>query len=102
MYDKGQISEMITKDQKALERAVVAIYNLQTSSEQLSRETQEHNGVGFSGCDAGYLSYVAQYINDRKDEIGFGKILSGQYLTKTRNRMTKYAGQLTKIANKEL
>lgn len=102
MYNRAQIEKMITENQKALERGVIAIYERQTINEQATKNTEEHNGVGFNSSDAGYLSYVAQYIIARRDHIEIGKILSGQHLTKTTRRMAKYCGQLTKIANKEM
>jgi len=94
-YTKEQVAEKLAKNQTWLERGVLAIYERQTADEQDQHATKHVNGRGFSGCDAGYLSYIAKWLLD-------GKKLNGKHLAKTRKRMTRYAGQLTLIANEEV
>lgn len=101
-YTKEAITQMLTSSNKALERAVVAIYERQTYDEQVSEQTTHLNGVGFNGVDAGYLSYIARWIIERKETHKAGFILNQKHQDKTRRKMMKYAGQLTKIANGEI
>ncbi len=72
------------------EKAVVAIYRLQTTDEQNSGETRHSNGVGFSGSDAEFGTSIAR------------RIINGQSLTPkqeavTRKMISKYSGQLAKL-----
>ena len=86
-----EIKNKVTTDRRWLERAIVAIFNFQTYSEQRNSETNEDNGVGFNGPDAYMMSYYANWIKS-------GKHLSGAHLEKAFKKIGKYAGQLTKIA----
>ena len=93
MYSKEQIKEKILSDQRWLERSVVAIYRLQTVSEQNHDSTELKNGVGFSGAHAHVCSYMAKWILK-------GNHLSGKYLDKAKKIMPHYTKQLERIANK--
>jgi len=95
MYTKEKIKELIVTSDKAVERGLVAIFNLQTFDERKSEETREKNGVGFSAFDAPIGSYYAKWIKS-------GKHLNGRHLIKARKLILKYIGQLTKIANKKI
>lgn len=89
------IKSKIETSQEWLERGIVAIFNRQTRDEQADQVTKHQNGVGFNGVDARYMSYLARWLKS-------GKHLSGNHLVKARNKMVKYVGQLTKIANGEI
>ena len=94
-YTREQIEEKLLSSQAWLERGILAIFERQTNDEQYSEATKYLNAKGFSACDASYLSYTAKWIKS-------GKHLSGYHVIKARERMMKYAGQLTLIANGEL
>lgn len=87
-----EIKVKILTDQRWLERAVVAIYRRQTSQEQISETTLDHNCRGFSAFDAKMGTYYAKWIQG-------GKNLSGKHLEKAKKMMQKYVGQLEKVAN---
>lgn len=93
MWTKDQIVEMLETNDKAVTRAVIAIYKRQTASEQAAQTTQVSNNVGFNHSDAPYLSYCAKYAMNKKT------YLSGKHLEKSRNRVKKYWKQLLDIAN---
>lgn len=93
MWTKEQIVQMLETNDKAVTRAVIAIYNRQTADEKTAQSTLKHNNVGFNGADAPYLSYCAKYAIDRKI------YLSGKHLEKSRARIKKYSSQLLEIAN---
>lgn len=91
MISKQEIRIKLLTNQRWLERAVVAIYEQQTSDEQYDEQTIERNNQGFTGGDAKFLSYCAKWILK-------GNHLSDRFIEKARRMMLKYAGQLAKLA----
>ncbi len=83
---------------RVIGRALVAIHNNQTASEQVANITHEHNGIGFSGTDARSGSMTAKFY------IKHGKLLDWQVerwmkLDKAGYpRLCKYHKQLNTIA----
>jgi len=92
MHTKESIKDLLQRNDRAVERALLAIYNRQTDVERQSSRTVVHNGVGFSAFDASLGSYLASWISK-------GKPLTGPFLEKGRRLATKYVGQLVSIAN---
>jgi len=86
-YTKEQIQEKLKSDIRWMERAVLVLFDRQTSDEQLDLDTHHMNGVGFNGMDARYLSWVATYI--RK-----GNHLSGRHIEKVGKKLPKYWKQI--------
>lgn len=95
MYTKEQILDMIDTRDAAVVRGVLAIYKYQTEDEKRDEFTKHNNGVGFNGPDSPFLSSLAQQYQRK----GYW---SEKQLYCARKRIRKYAGQLVKIANKEL
>ena len=95
VWTKEEIKVLLEKSTVAVERGIVRIFQLQTEDEQADKQTKHHNGVGFSGVDANFGTYLARWV------MG-GNHLDGKFLTKARHLTKKYAGQLVKIANGEL
>tara|TARA_R110002020_G_scaffold293707_1_gene509412 strand:- start:751 stop:1053 length:303 start_codon:yes stop_codon:yes gene_type:complete len=87
-----EIRALIAENDKAVARGILAIYGKQTAMEQMVGETSASNGVGFSGADAPFLSSLALFYQAK----GF---LSPKQVEIGRKRITKYARQLTDIAN---
>jgi hypothetical protein len=83
-------AEKIGSDPNWVSRALVAIYAKQTEEEQITDQTTEHNGVGFSGVDAGFCSSLAKWVIS-------GKALTPKQLTAAYKIMPKYARQLARI-----
>lgn len=86
-FIKGKLQD----DNRWLFRGLLAIYDRQTSVEQSSLTTREHNNVGFSAFDAEFLSAMAQRVKA-------GYTLTARQIEATRKAMMKYAGQLSRIA----
>ena len=95
MHTKEALTELLRVNNRAVERAMVRLYERQTSDEQASKTTKYRNGRGFSGCDAGIGSYYARWVQA-------GKPLSGKHLERARRMACKYVGQLVEIANERV
>lgn len=86
-WNKDKLVTLIQNNNKAVERAIVVIYNRQTLDEQSAKETKHSNGIGFSGAHASLGSYYAKWILS-------GKSLSGGHLEKARKMALRYTAQL--------
>ena len=93
-WTKDEIKYKIFTSDEWLYRAILAIYSKQSDKEKETGETRYENGVGFTGYDARSLSYYAKWILRHKK-------LDRWHINIVRERMMKYAKQLTKIANNE-
>lgn len=93
-YTKQDIVSMIETRDIAVAKGVLAIYAYQTAVEQSAEATCQDNGVGFNGADAPILSSFAKQLQK-------GRTLSAKQIAIARKRMTKYAGQLLKIAQEK-
>jgi hypothetical protein len=75
-----------------VERAILALYERQTSDEQAQGDTKHSNKMGFSSADARRMSFIAEFL------------LSGKHLTREKAlgvygpRLQKYAKQLAIIS----
>jgi|WetSurMetagenome_2_1015567.scaffolds.fasta_scaffold241588_2 hypothetical protein len=104
-FTKDIIRNKLLTNDEWLVRGIVAIYNKQTDTERNAETTKVSNGVGFNGPDARLLSIYAKRIQQwYKTPEMHGKthpLTLGQFVV-ARYKMKKYAGQLAKIANKEI
>lgn len=90
-----EIRDKLLTDDVWLIRALKAIYKHQTELERVNRNTKVLNNIGFNAMDADFLSGMVAFHKDR----GF---FTPKQIEVIRKKMVKYAGQLTKIANKNL
>jgi hypothetical protein len=91
MWTEAKIKALLETNDKAVMRALVAIYRRQTDEEKQSRETRASNGVGFNAFDAKICTELAlQVIN--------GRGLSRGQLSLARNKMKRYHRQLIEVA----
>ena len=108
----GKVKQIVTRDtiatmlrnpnrkyvETVVGRALVALLQRQTRAEQDANSTQEHNGVGFSGCDGRSGTLTA------KSFIKNGGLLDWQIKRWTKvasngyPRLAKYHTQLNEIA----
>lgn len=80
-------------------RALVAIFKRQTLAEQSSSSTIKHNGVGFTGPDARFGSFVAKYFIKHGTLKDWHVRVWTKPNKKGQPRIVKYAKQLNEIAN---
>lgn len=93
---EASIRSKVMTNQKWLERAILAIDARQTDDEQRSETTRYLNARGWSAADAKQGSYLARWIrrSDRPD----GEKLSGKWVANAKGIISKYCGQLSRIA----
>jgi hypothetical protein len=91
--DKSKIAQMIAVDNRWLFRAIIAIYEQQTTSEQDRLTTIERNNAGYNSIDATFMSSLAIQLKE-------GKTLSMKQVTEARKRVQKYCGQLERLSNR--
>jgi len=87
-------NKLSTNDSQLI-KALHRLYDFQTRTEKIDRETKYFNNVGFNGTDGKFMSSLATFHK----RFGY---LSSKQLFCLRKRMKKYSGQLAKIANGEL
>jgi hypothetical protein len=97
LWTPARIREKILSSDVMLERSIVKIYEHQTYAEQNAGVTVEHNGVGFTAFDAEFMSSLATRIRSSRQLEGAR--LSAQQRAIARNKMVKYAKQLSRLVN---
>lgn len=95
IWDAKEIYDLLTTNKKAVERAIVVLYKLQTDSEKVDKTTKDSNGVGFTAYDADILSNFAKLL------LSNGRLSEKQFEV-ARKRSVKYVRQLVKVANREI
>ena len=95
VWTKEEIRELLDRNNVAVIKGLVRIYECQTDSERTYDNTIEDNGIGFSGCDGEILTSIANQF------LKWGSITEKQFAI-VKKKMVKYAGQLAKIANGEI
>lgn len=91
-WTQDEIRGLLVANDAAVERALVRIFERQTTEEQRTEDTRVNNSVGFSACDARRGSYYAKWVMS-------GKRLTRHHLDLGRKIALKYVRQLTDIAN---
>ena len=86
------MKELLEKSDVTVCRALLVLYDRQTSDEQQAQDTRHVNGRGFSAFDAELLSSFAVQYKQRGS-------LSPKQLEIARRKVLRYTGQLTEQAN---
>lgn len=92
IWTEDEIKQLVQNNDKVLYGALKKLYGEQTTDEQNSHETKEHNGVGFNGVDAPFLSNVSEFLIRN----GF---LTDKQKYYVRKKLVKYTKQLVRLAN---
>lgn len=92
--DKQYIVNLLEKNDNAVLRALVVLYDRQTTEEQVTKTTKDSNGRGFNARDAGILSsFAKQHLS--------GFRLTPKQMFYARKYLKKYAGQLLMVAEQK-
>jgi hypothetical protein len=94
LWTKEKVVKLLQTNDIAVERAVLAIFNRQTTDEQASEVTRYCNHRGFRANHAKRGSYWARWLRS-------GNRLSGGHLALARRWMVQYHAQLCQIANEK-
>ena len=87
------VKQMLSTNKVWATKALVRIYQEnQTADEQMAKTTSHDNGIGFSGCDAEFLSSLAEQYLRRGN-------LSDKQMNFVHRKMPKYAGQVVKMSD---
>ena len=92
VWTEAAIVSLLQNNNRAVERAILAIFARQTEDEKSTECTRHENSRGFSAADARTGSYLARWI------LG-GNHLNGKFLDKGRKIAVKYRKQLLEVAN---
>jgi hypothetical protein len=92
-WNRNGIRHLLLTNDRAVERAMVAIYKRQTADEKATDDTKHVNGRGFNCCHAKRGSYFARWVLS-------GRRLSGWHLETARKMALRYTRQLAEVANK--
>lgn len=90
IWSKESIQELLERSDEAVYRAMIQIYNRQTTDEQEYQDTHLYNSVGFTGVDANIMSSFTEYYKK------FNK-LSPKQMVIARKKMKKYWKQLLSV-----
>lgn len=91
-WNRNEIDALLTSNPRAVERAMVVLYDLQTQDEKSAETTRHHNGVGFSSNAARKGTYYARWV------LG-GRHLTGRHLEGARRIALRHSRQLVAAAN---
>jgi hypothetical protein len=92
---KEYINKLLKENDKALYRSILIIYELQTDTEKILKQTKHQNNIGFGGNDAKFFSELAQKLRKKIHLTETEKAIS-------RNRMAKYWKQLMMVSKGDL
>jgi hypothetical protein len=88
---RESIKQLLLTSDRAVYRALVVLYERQTSDEQASATTTHKNGRGFSSFDAEFLTSLTQQYQRRG-------CLSPKQIACARKKVGHYTGQLLEAA----
>ena len=92
-WTRPEIENMVRTNDRAVERAMLALLSRQTQDEQTQGTVNHDNGKGFAASNSKSGTYFAKWVQS-------GRQLNGKHLDKARKIALYHAGQLTDIANK--
>lgn len=88
---RQQVRALLLSNNRAVERAMIALYHCQTLDEQHTSSTKESNGRGFNAFHAELGSYYARWCIS-------GRRLTGYHIGKARDIALHYVGQLARMS----
>jgi len=95
MHTKESIAALLCRSDRAVERAMVVLYERQTQYEQQTSTTNQYNDRGFNACHARFGSKMARVVKG-------GHTIFPAYMPKARKIALHYTRQLAEIANEKL
>jgi len=97
IWTVAKVKELLTTNDKMVERSLCVLYARQTIEERRTHATGASNSMGFNMNDAEFLSSLAEQVKQSRYPVG--QRLSNKQRVIARRRLMKYAKQLTTYAN---
>lgn len=99
-----EVKKAVLEEQRHLERALVALYELNTIEERTKKKAIGRDGKGFSKYHMKVCCLMAQYVQRRVKVFKhpYGVNLDGQWLEKAKKIVPKYSKQLLKLNQKKI
>ena len=98
-WTQAKIKTLLEKNDRAVERALVVLYDRQTEDEKRADDTKHHNNRGFTQADARFMSSMARQVlrgvHLSARQLAF---LRGRRSTRFHSRIGKYSRQLLEVA----
>jgi len=91
-WTKDEIRALLMTKDAAVERALVVLFERQTTDEQAAAQTRHLNKRGFNATDAEFGTSLVRSIQK------YGHLTPRQ-MTYARRMVRKYAGQIARVAN---
>lgn len=91
LAEMAEIKALLLRSDKAVQRALVVIYDRQTRDEKASDDTKHQNQMGFSCFHVKSGSYLACWVLS-------GRNLTGKHLERARKLVCHYTRQLVEVA----
>lgn len=88
---KEQLHDLLKHSDKAVERAIVVIYDGQSDDEKRKGRSLAYNNIGFNRVDTEPLSIMAEQLLS-------GRHLTSRQLSEARRKVPKYWRQLMNIS----
>jgi hypothetical protein len=87
-WDKDAVHALLDRNGEAVARALMIVYGNQTADERAAFATKHHNGTGFTGADAEWLTDIA------KKWLIWRRWASERQLNAVRKAIKKYHRQI--------
>jgi hypothetical protein len=91
-WTRSDIDALLVSNSRAVERAMVVLYDLQTQDEKVTAGARHLNGRGFSANAARKGTYYARWV------LG-GRHLTGHHLDRAQAIALRHSRQLVEAAN---
>jgi len=100
-WDREKINAMLLSNPRAIERALLVLLDRQTFDEQQAGDTKYHNGVGFSGVDAEFMTSLAMRVRGGQQLTPRQLACMQKTNAKGLCKLAKYHGQLIEEIEKK-
>lgn len=100
-WNQATVKALLLANDRAVEDALLVVYNNQTPHEQVAESTTVENGKGFSGTNAQFGTSLAKQILERRVAGAEGNALSQKQIVYGRKIALLHWGQFAEALNDE-
>lgn len=96
-WDEYSIRQLLNENDRAVEKALIVLFNNQTDYEQVTEATEVHNDRGFTSTDARFFTSLAKQVmrghHLSEKQLGFLRAPTPRF----GSRIGKYHRQLLEV-----